>query len=588
MSSISHDDVEEAAGNALVDAFHFHRRLESFPEFCRREWRPLLFFGLSFTLLLVAVILLVDESFFYSRVQTDALWYYLKGRAFAETGSTAARLAINMQPYVFNSMPGVLRAPFIRALSPFDDQLRGIQLANVVIMDAVAVMSAYILSWSVPRKWHWTVIGFSFAFSVMAPWWMQNVFLPLTDAPYAGLSLASVLVAVAIIASPGVRSKKVLFIAFAISFVGAFVLRFTEPAVLILVAALMWGRYRTRPVSPSVITATTAVAIAAIISVSVLVALNRETIFGKYFLELSWFLRVGEKQPMLLNLFCVAIPQQIIPAFDLGFSNPPILGLFRGGLTGTRGDVAWSMVGLVISIIVIAGAWRSRRRFSPEILMLLAALPALVLLMPSTPRYLMTYQAFIWIWFYEGSAGIAALIPAAAQRASRNFALAAVAAALVTGLALGLKSRGLINRGGFSAATFYPASYVRGETGTYRPLATFMDRLPKKRTILVSLTSSLGRWNAISGLDYYFPDSAITRAASTRDMYLVLDCGSAAMCETFSRDEKLIIARLAQYGSFRYEPVFEASATKSRAKVFRIRAVPDSAEQSVERQKGNP
>jgi hypothetical protein len=577
-------DDHEASGNVLESSFRFHRDLESLPEFCRREWRPLLFFGLSFTLLVVSIIVFVDESFFYSRVQTDALWYYLKGRAFAETGATTARLAINMQPFVFNAMPGVLRAPFIRAFGAFDDQLRGIQLANVVIMDAVALMSAYVLSWAVPRKWHWITIAFSFVFSIMAPWWMQNVFLPQTDAPYAAFSLASVLIAVAIIASPRARTEKVLSIAFAIVFVGAFLMRFTEPAVLVLVGALLWGRYGSRRIPATTITT---IAVAAIISIALLVALNREAIFGKYFLELKFFARAGEKQSMLLNLFCLAIPQQIIPAFDLGFSHPPILGRYHGQFSSTRGDVAWSVAGLLISMVVVAGVWRSRRRFAPEILMLLTVMPALVVLMPSTPRYLMTYQAFFWIWFYEGSSWIAAMVPARTQRLSRNLALVAVAAALMIGLTLGLKSRGLLSRPSSPTAENNLASYVRGETGTYRPLEKFMKTLPRDRAILISITSALGRWKAISDLDYYFPDSAITKIASTKDMYVVLDCGSADMCATFSRAETEIRTTLALYGSFSYQLVFEASARKSRAEVFRIRPAIDSSAEAAGKQKGN-
>ena len=572
--------------NALESSFRFHRDLESFPDFCRREWRALLFFGLGFTLLVAAVIIFVDESYFYGRVQTDALMYYLKGRAFAETGGTAARFAVNMEPFVYPSMPGILRAPFIRALSNFDDQLRAIQLANVVIIDAVALMSAYMLSWVVPRKWHPTAIAFSFVFALMAPWWMQNVFLPLTDAPYGALSLASVLIAIRIVTSSRpYRGEKTLVIAFALVFTCAFAMRYTEPAVLVLVAALMRGRDSKWDVSRL---ALSGMLVMVIVSIGVLIALNRETIFGKYLVEISAFFRRGEKQSMFLNLFCLAIPQQIVPAFDLGFSNPPISHLYRGRFAGSSGDVIWSVVGLLLSAVVVAGVWRSRKRLAPEILMLLAVLPVLVVMMPSTPRYLMTYQAFVWIWFFEGTRALAETIPVGLRRRSRNFVLVIVAVALLAGLTLGLKSRGAFSGRRFSASPFDVASYVRGETETYRPLERFLATLPKDRSILVTLNPNLARWQAISRLDYYYADSAVATVAGAKDMYLVLDCGSTDTCETFLRGEKKMVSALAEYGSFSYQPVFEASASKSRAKVFRVRLTADSAAEPAEKQKGNP
>jgi hypothetical protein len=553
----------------IASSFRFHRDLESFAEFCRREWRPLLFFGLGFSLLLAATIVFIDESFFYSRVQTDALWYFLKGRAYAETGNTAARIAVNLPTFIVPSMPGVIRAPFIRALSGFDSQLRGIQLANILVMDSIAVMSAYVVSWVIPRTWHSAAIAFSFAFSLMAPWWMQNVFMPLADAPYAALSLASMLIGVGIVTSPRPARRRALWIAFAIVFAAAFAMRFSEPVVLILVGVLALGRFKRPRFTPRL----SAAMLLATATVVALVLINRQTFFYKYLHELSAFALKSEGQSLFLNLVCLAIPQQIIPAFDLGFSHPPILHLYTGEFARTRGDAAWSIIGFVISSVVIAGVWQSRKRLQPEIWMLLVVLPALVLMMPSTPRYLMTYQAFFWIWFYEGALLVTGLVPERMRMSRRALGVAA-SVALAIGLALGFRSRGLLH--GIGARDLVPA-YIRAQTGTYRPLERFMETLPRNRAILVTINPVIGRWTAIAGLDYYFPDSVTADAARKRDMYVVLDCGSRAMCETLGGDEMKLRATLSRYGRFDYQPVFEASARKSRAMVYRVRVSADSS-----------
>ncbi len=185
----------------------------------RREKSAILVFGLGFTLLVVAAVIFIDPSFFYSRLETDALLYYLNGKTFAETGSTAARLAINLAPFPYASMPGVLRAPLIGAFSDFNDQLRAIQLSNIVILDAIALMSAYMFSWVLPASRHWIAIGFAFGFTLLSPWWMANIFITLADAPYAACSLASMLIAIRTLASPRpLATRPVALAAFVIFF----------------------------------------------------------------------------------------------------------------------------------------------------------------------------------------------------------------------------------------------------------------------------------------------------------------------------------------------------------------------------------
>ena len=555
----------------IASSFRFHEQLESPLEFIRREWRAIVVFGGGFTAVMVAIVLLIDPAFFYPRLQTDALLYFLKAKSLADSGTTAARLAINLPPFPYASMPGALRAPILRVFSDFDDQLRAIQLSNIGIIDVLALMSAYVFSWVLPRSRHWMAIGFAFGFMLIAPWWMANIFLPMADAPYAAFSLASVIIAIRAIVSPRPLTRALPVLAFTAVFVIAFLLRYTEPVVLILVVVLARGRpqgLRIKRKTGMIALGTAALAIA------FLVFLNKDAILGRYIAEpLGLFIR-GDKQSMLLNILLVAVPEQLIPGFALGFSHAPIIDLYHAEFGSTRMDVLWSTIGTAITGVVALGAWRMRGRMLPELLMFLGVLPVLVAMMPSTSRYLMTYQPFFWIAFYEGGRALASRIPTAVRRSLVSHTGILAVCALVVGLAVGVRARvrsGRSLRESRLTTLVDLPRYVHGVSGTYRPLRQFLQSLPAERTVLTSTRWNFGRWKAIANLDSYSPDSGLVALAARKDVYVVVDCGSIDICANEATREASMKDALCRVGEFDYELVFEAKAEKSEAKVFRVR-----------------
>ena len=106
-----------------------------------------------------------------------------------------------------------MRAPFMMLFSDFDNQLRAIQLSNIVLVTITAVMFAYVLSWAVPRSRHWMAIGFTFGFMLLNPNWVANVFTPLADAPYAALIIAAIIVSARLVTSDRSLRKRPLAIA---------------------------------------------------------------------------------------------------------------------------------------------------------------------------------------------------------------------------------------------------------------------------------------------------------------------------------------------------------------------------------------
>ena len=551
---------------AVTSSFRFHEQLESPFDFIRREWRAIAVFGGGFTALMVAVIFLVDQSFFYPRLETDALLYYLKAKSLADAGTTAARLAVNLPPFPYASMPGALRAPFLRVFSEFDDQLRAIQLGNVVIVDTVALMSAYVVSWILPRTRHWLAIGFAFGFTLLSPWWMANTFLPLADAPYAAFSLLSVIIAIRAIASPRSLVRAGPITAFAVVFVIAFLVRYTEPVVLIFVAALIRGRMPAQSIKWKA--ALVGLGLASVV-VGLLIYMNREAIIGRYIVEPFGLFRDGDKQSIVLNFFFLAVPAQVIPGFALGFSHPPIIDLYHAQFGATRFDALWSTVGAMITGVVALGAWRLKGRMLPELLMVLAVLPVLVAMMPSTSRYFMTYQPFFWIAFYEGLLALSVRIPEALRRSLVSHAGALAVLALAIGLGAGVKARAT-SAGKIAGLADLPR-YVHGVSGTYRPLRQFLQSLPRDRTVLTSRRWSFGRWKAIANLDSYAPDSNLVALTTQKDVYAVIECGSVDICSYFDKREASTKDALCLVGEFDYELVFHAKDEKSEAKVFRIR-----------------
>jgi len=113
--------------------------------------------------------------------------------------------------------------------------------------------------------------------------------------------------------------------------------------------------------------------------------------------------------------------------------------------------------------------------------------------------------------------------------------------------------------------------YVNEVGSTFRGLRNFLETLPRDRTLLISEPAAYGRWKAISGLDYYRPDSAIHVAVANRDTYLVVECGTLEICQNFPEWDALLHRGLERYGEFSYDLVFSRMTPHGKARVYRIR-----------------
>jgi hypothetical protein len=185
----------------------------------------------------------------------------------------------------------------------------------------------------------------------------------------------------------------------------------------------------------------------------------------------------------------------------------------------------------------------------------------------------MSYQPFLWIFFLVGASAL--LKPISSRiTVSRRASVAAIAlvAVIVAGLVI-LRSSRIVGTVGSSRGAVSIANardYIDDVSETFTGLRRFLDKLPKDRTRLVALLPSEGRWKAISGLDYYRPDSAFSAVVASYDTYLLAECGTFEGCDEFDRWDGKFRMHIARFGAFTYEPVFTKITEHARVRVYRV------------------
>lgn len=555
--------------NDKQSSYEFHCSLESPREFFARERKTAALCTLAFALITSAAALWLDPAFFYPRLQTDPLNYYLKAKALVETGSTDATWAVNLKPFAYQALPGLIRLPAFLFVEDFDSRLRLIQLLNIPIVAAVALLSALILSWALPLERKWMAIVFSFAFTLLSPTWISNIFLPLVDAPYAVVTMLGILLSIDLVCSNESPFRRPFAIAaFALLLVVAFMLRLSAPVLLAYPLVLAVGKW---PLSKIPRARLMAVAAATLGLLTILIALNSDAIFNRYILELPPFFRRAHVPEMVLNVAGTAIPSQVVPTFLQGFKHPPIVEQFQTSFHQSAADMAWLAVGMAICSVVVTGMWVSRRKFLPEIFYFLVPLPILSIVMSSTPRYLMTYQAFVWIFSYAGMAVVVERLRGRVPRISRAVVIGgAVTAAVVF---VGLRVWRL---GGSTSERYYAVNvssaprYIADVAGTFRGLRGFLESLPRESTLLIGDRGTAGRWKAISGVDYYAPDSALSTTVNDKNVYLLIECGTAELCQEWSDYRQEMEGRVTKYGQFDFHTVYARDGKRAHVEVLRL------------------
>ena len=521
---------------------------------------------------MLTAIFSVDAAYNYPRMITDQLLYYMKGLSLVQDGTLAARSAVNAEsPFEYASVPALIRVPFMAAFSDFDDQLRAMQVFNIVLAILLGGMMAYIFSLALPGRAHWLAVAMSFATLILNPIWVTNILSPLADLPYAVASLGALIIITRLICGTDAeRRSRGLKLAFIGLFIIAFGCRYTAPVLLLYAWLLFRQQKKSRP--SQALPRSVVIAVAAILVL--MVAISFRTIVFGYFWQPFTFMLKASQLGILLNTIALAVPSQIVPGFDLLFVRPPVTRSFSPQFGTNPFDVGLTALGICITAVVGYGMWASRKRLMPELAYVLAPLPILAAMIPSTPRYLLSYQPFFWVFFYAGASRlVTGLAPGFRWR--RATTVAAIAFSCVAiGAVLYIRS-GRLTKGTKVTLSTFSLGSTRGHSAevsrTYRTLRRFLEALPRDRSLLLGEERSTGQWKVIAGIDYYLPDSGIAVAACARDIYVVDVCSTKALCSDFSGIIRRREVRLLRFGRFELEQVFATGNEYAAARVRRLR-----------------
>ena len=80
----------------------------------------------------------------------------------------------------------------------------------------------------------------------------------------------------------------------------------------------------------------------------------------------------------------------------------------------------------------------------------------------------------------------------------------------------------------------------------------------------------MGRWKAIAGHDYYYPDSSMRNVVANKELYLVVECGTMEGCQYWDEWRHRLEQRAERYGKFRFDSVYAIARPRARAEVYRI------------------
>lgn len=523
------------------------------------------------TVMLIAVFA-VDPAYNYPRMITDQLLYYMKGLSFVNDGTTAARAAVNTRPFVYAAAPGLLRAPLIAAFDNFDDQLRAIQVSNIALGIILGFISAYIVSWALPQRLHWLAVSFSFATLLLNPVWVTNMLSPLADLPYAVASLGALVALKRMIAgNDAERNSRAIKVLFVVLLIIAFGCRYTAPVLLVYGAVLLRQARGQRSAGR---VGVRWVFVAVGVALAILFLLDFSTIVFGYLWQPYQFLLHAKKSSLVLNTLVLAIPSQVIPGLELLYQARP-QDMLKPAFGTNPFDMGLLTIGLLITGAMAYGMWRGRRQFRAEMVYVLLPLPVLAPMIPSTARYLLSYQPLIWLFFCLGAAAPAAFL---ARRVRQHVVATAGAIAICCVAVASLLYIRSSRVTGADRVTISSFSLGEGRrhasevAQTYRSLRQFLESRPRDRTLILGDRAATGQWKVIAGIDYYEPDSALSVAARARDIYLVMACHSQALCSHLPEAITKREDRILYHGAFAFDSVFAARNDYSAAVVFRLRA----------------
>ena len=114
--------------------------------------------------------------------------------------------------------------------------------------------------------------------------------------------------------------------------------------------------------------------------------------------------------------------------------------------------------------------------------------------------------------------------------------------------------------------------YVNDVASTFRGLRKYLETLPRNSTLLVGARGTVGRWDAISRLPYYAPDSNLANMTAKKNVYVLIECGTGEECQAWPPYIERQQERVSKFGPFHFTSVYAARGLRSRVEVLKIDA----------------
>lgn len=552
--------TSQGAPQAVADSRGYHAAAERFGTFLSRGRRPLLAVAAVFCTAYTSLLWSVDTTFFYPKVRGDALVYYLVADAAVDHRPLTPSLAENLPAQRYVVLPGLLRAPLFAFSTDFDVRLRLIQVANVIVLTLVGVLSAYFLSVASGGRWLGLCVAIPFTFLLTDSGWQQQAYLPLGDGMFALFILGALALLPALSREDVKRWRlPVVLVGYLALTTLAFLTKVTG-LLLLLSGITLLGRRRSMRGWARV-----PLVLFVVVALGLLYA-ERDTV-AFYIAAGMARMRLSHPSDWVLNLVGVAVPSQFVPNFANLYGRPPLEGTTFVGATSLR-DAAALVLGCVLTSAVVWGGWRSRHALGPEVLLVLITIPILAPIVGATLRYLQAYQTVLWGLLLHGWHSTVGW-----RRTPHGPRLHRIPLlVLVLGLGVGLAQMRL-NRAERELHVG-PKGLLEAATGissVYADLRQYLGSLPQERVRLVAPDGDLGRWKVLAGLEYHVADASLPAVARRYDVYAVWDCvDRAGQCHTLEAWLAHLNGALRPLGDFRIEPVFERSGRFARTAVFRV------------------
>ncbi len=528
-----------------------------------------------------AIAAIPSPAYFLVHMVNDPVLYFVMARAFAQHGTAVTSMAENTAPFTYAFGMAYVYGWVFKLFSTYEQQIRGIQAVNLLLIFAYLALSLRFVAAVLPRL-PVALFAAIFGSAMLLDYrWHNAALMPNSDILPGVLTMAAILIARPAfqpgpqqLGGPGMAAR-----ALAVTVLGGMGL-FVKMSLVILPLAFFFllamdkggqrGAWFRRFLLPAIL-----------LGLLALFYANKEVatyylyvLFNSYLFPSGEISAAGFGKSLVnwvANLVFSALPGAIIPKSRHLFFNDmafPADAFQAGTYTGR---VALGMIlGAAVTGIMALGASRLWMRCRYEFVCLMLCLPVFAVVHDSTARYLIPFQALAWVAFI---AGLPQGLPHALQR---HRAPVAVGAAVLIAVFIALQARFFWNR---PEGDLGKLAHIREAGRVYGEALAALRTLPLGDTRLLHFDEPQNRstaWRVATDLTFYAPDADLPQVAANYRTLFVVGCVDTG-CDLFDKSFSEAISAIRKTGDFEFALVKSLSSSVARVEIHAIRAVTKQA-----------